>query len=153
MLTFRCRAILMILGSLVVIWGQTDSTTGIVDFFNRILELIRLGLFFGGVGWIVYNIVAWRTAEYSVTNLRVLGREGLIRRRSTDTLLTSVSDIRSMTPALCRMLGYGNVRIVSAAGEAGKLPPLRLLLVMDNLAGHLTAHLVVWLFEHARSPL
>ena len=33
------------------------------------------------------------------------------------------------------------------------LPPLRLLLVMDNLAGHLTPHLVVWLFEHGIMPL
>src|SRR5207244_11219546 len=34
-----------------------------------------------------------------------------------------------------------------------KLPPLRLLLVMDNLAGHLTARFVVWLFEHGIMPL
>jgi hypothetical protein len=34
-----------------------------------------------------------------------------------------------------------------------KLPPLRMLLVMDNLAGHLTAHFVVWLFEHGIMPL
>jgi len=33
------------------------------------------------------------------------------------------------------------------------LPPLRLLLVMDNLAGHLTPRLVVWLFEHGVMPL
>jgi hypothetical protein len=33
------------------------------------------------------------------------------------------------------------------------LPPLRLLLVMDNLAGHLTARLVVWLFAHGVMPL
>jgi hypothetical protein len=29
-----------------------------------------------------------------------------------------------------------------------ELPPLRMLLVMDNLAGHLTTTVVVWLFEH-----
>src|SRR5262250_1872208 len=34
-----------------------------------------------------------------------------------------------------------------------KLPPLRLLLIMDNLAGHLTARFVVWLFEHGIMPL
>ena len=33
------------------------------------------------------------------------------------------------------------------------LPPLRLLLVMDNLKGHLTASFVVWLFEHGVMPL
>jgi hypothetical protein len=34
-----------------------------------------------------------------------------------------------------------------------KLPPLRLLLVMDNLAGHTTPAFVVWLFEHGVMPL
>ena len=33
------------------------------------------------------------------------------------------------------------------------LPPLRLLLVMDNLKGHTTAGSVVWLFEHGVMPL
>jgi hypothetical protein len=34
-----------------------------------------------------------------------------------------------------------------------KLPPLRMLLVMDNLAGHLTARFVVWLLDHGIMPL
>jgi hypothetical protein len=34
-----------------------------------------------------------------------------------------------------------------------RLPPLQMLLVMDNLAGHLTASFVVWLFEHGIMPL
>jgi len=34
-----------------------------------------------------------------------------------------------------------------------ELPPLRMLLIMDNLAGHLTARFVVWLFEHGIMPL
>jgi transposase len=33
------------------------------------------------------------------------------------------------------------------------LPPLRLLLVWDNLAGHKTAELVVWLCQHGIMPL
>jgi hypothetical protein len=33
------------------------------------------------------------------------------------------------------------------------LPPLRLLLVLDNLAGHLTPSLVLWLFAHGIMPL
>jgi hypothetical protein len=68
----------------------------------------------------VYAIVAWRTAAYCVTNQRVLGHEGLIRRRSTDTLLTSISDVRVAVPAAGRVLGYGNIRIDSASGEAGQ---------------------------------
>lgn len=33
------------------------------------------------------------------------------------------------------------------------LPPLRLLLVWDNLKGHLTPTLVLWLFSHGVMPL
>lgn len=34
-----------------------------------------------------------------------------------------------------------------------KLPPLRMLLVLDNLAGHKTPKFVCWLFEHGIMPL
>jgi hypothetical protein len=34
-----------------------------------------------------------------------------------------------------------------------ELPPLRLLLVLDNLTGHLTPSLVLWLFAHGIMPL
>jgi hypothetical protein len=82
--------------------------------------LIRLGLFLGAIGWFIYNVIAWRTAEYYVTNRRVLGHDGLIRGRSTDTLLTSVADVRTEIPAVGKMLGYGNIQIVSTSGAAGE---------------------------------
>jgi hypothetical protein len=37
--------------------------------------------------------------------------------------------------------------------SAEGLPPLRILLVWDNLAGHLTPNLVIWLFHHGVMPL
>jgi DDE superfamily endonuclease len=33
------------------------------------------------------------------------------------------------------------------------LPPLRLILVWDNLAGHLSSSMVIWLFDHGIMPL
>ncbi len=36
---------------------------------------------------------------------------------------------------------------------AEQLPPLRMLLVLDNLAGHKTPELVLWLFAHGIMPL
>jgi hypothetical protein len=35
----------------------------------------------------------------------------------------------------------------------GPVPPLRLVLVWDNLAGHLSPELVIWLFAHGVLPL
>lgn len=37
--------------------------------------------------------------------------------------------------------------------SAENLPPLRILLIWDNLAGHLTPDLVIWLFHHGVMPL
>jgi hypothetical protein len=46
---------------------------------------------------------------------------------------------------------------VSGGGQStqGKpdLPPLRMLLIMDNLAGHKTPEFVIWLFRHGILPL
>ena len=112
-------AILMVVGAVAAAWLQGDTTTGVTGFVNRMLELLRLTLFLGGLAWIAYNVVAWRTAEYHVTNLRVLGTDGLLRRRSTDTLLTSIADVRTVIPWLGRMLGFGHIRIMSASGAAG----------------------------------
>ncbi len=36
---------------------------------------------------------------------------------------------------------------------AEKLPPLRMLLIWDNLQGHYTPEMIVWLFEHGIMPL
>lgn len=38
-------------------------------------------------------------------------------------------------------------------GLGEKLPVLRMLLVLDNLAGHLSASLVCWMFDHGIMPL
>jgi uncharacterized membrane protein YdbT with pleckstrin-like domain len=112
-------AILMILGSLVVAWLATDQTNGVMGFVNRVLDLLRLGLFLGGLAWIGYNIVNWRTAKYAVTNLRVLGHEGLVRARQSDTLLSTLSDVRVKVPAVGKMLGFGDVTILTSSGGAG----------------------------------
>lgn len=112
-------AILAIIGSLVLAWLQTDQTTGLVGFGNRILNLLEIALFLFGVGSIIYNIVAWRSAKYLVTSYRVLGDEGLLRKKSTDTLLQSISDVRYRQSAIGKALGFGDVQILSSSGEAG----------------------------------
>ncbi len=112
-------AVLMIIGALVVAWLQTPETGGLIGFINRVLGLIELALFLGGLGWIVYNLVAWRSSDYVVTNHRLLGQEGLLRKKETDSLLASITDVRSRTSFVGRTLGYGSVSILSSSGEAG----------------------------------
>jgi hypothetical protein len=113
-------AVLMLLGVVVLAWLEPSQPAGFLSFVWRLVDLIQLGLFLGAIGWIVYNIVAWRTAEYGVTTQRVRGREGLLKKRSTDSLLTSVSDVQSKSSVVGRSLGFGNIRIITASGDAGE---------------------------------
>jgi hypothetical protein len=113
-------AILMLLGAVAVAWAEPSSSTGLRGFIRALFDLLRTGLIVGGLSWIIYNVIAWRTAAYVVTTQRVLGREGLIRRRSTDTLLASLSDVRTVIPAAGKALGYGTIRIIASSGEAGE---------------------------------
>jgi uncharacterized membrane protein YdbT with pleckstrin-like domain len=112
-------AVLMIIGALVLAWLQTPQTDGIVGFFNRVLHLLEVVLMLGGVGWIIYNVVSWRSAKYLLTNQRVLFQEGLLRKKSAETLLGSISDVRMTQSFIGRKLGYGNIQIMGASGEAG----------------------------------
>src|SRR4051794_1170795 len=113
-------AIAMIVAAFLVSWIEPDATGGVLGFLSRSMELLQLGLFFGGAVWIIYNVIARRTAEYSVTNVRVLGREGLIRHRETDTLLSSITDVRTVSSLFGRACGYATLRITSQSGEAGE---------------------------------
>ena len=113
-------AVLMLLGVVLLAWIEPNQRSdGFLSFIWRIVDLIQLGLFLGAIGWIVYNVIAWRTAEYGVTTMRVRGHEGLLRKRSTDTLLTSVTDVEQKVSAIGRALGFGNLRIMTASGRAG----------------------------------
>src|SRR5262245_18023502 len=112
-------AALELLIAAVLAWLQTSDTNGILGFVNRLISLANIILVVSAVGMVAYNIIAWRTAEYYVTNRRVLGTEGLLRRRSTDSLLTAVSDVRTTIPLLGRTLGYGNLKLLTAAGDPG----------------------------------
>jgi len=139
-------AILMLLGVVVLAWLQPNQPDGFLSFIWRVVDLLQLGLFLGAVGWIVYNVIAWRTAEYAVTTLRVRGHEGLIKKRSTDSLLTSISDVMSRSGLIGRTLGFGNIKILTASGDAGddtftsmKAPDAFKKAIIEQKAGASTA--------------
>jgi hypothetical protein len=113
-------AIVLILAALLASWVEGDQTTGIIGFVNRVLGLFGTVLLIAAIGWIVFNVVAWRTAEYGVTTLRVRGHEGLVRKRSTDTLLTSITDIVSKKSMVGGMLDFGNIRVMTGSGDSGE---------------------------------
>jgi Short C-terminal domain/Bacterial PH domain len=112
-------AALLVIGGFVVGMISPESQEGITGFVRNLLDLLRIGLFIAGIGWIAYNFVVWRTAKFAVTNRRVLREEGLASRRSSATMLTSVTDVQSRVPFLGGRLGYGDLVILTQSGESG----------------------------------
>ena len=112
-------AIFLLLGALLIAWLAPENNGAITGFLADAMGFVKVLLLIGGIGSIVYNVVAWRTASYTVTSRRVLGRDGLIRRRSTDTMLASINDVRLETSVLGRCLGYGDIKIISSSGRVG----------------------------------
>jgi uncharacterized membrane protein YdbT with pleckstrin-like domain len=113
------KAVLLIIASLVLAWLQTEQTDGLIGFGNRVLGLLETVLMLGGILLIVYNLISWRSAKYMVTNMRVLGQEGLAHKRETDSLLASIADVRTRSSFIGRLFHYGSINIISASGEAG----------------------------------
>ena len=103
----------------LVLWYWNPSGDGILGFLWAAIAIARWVLLIGGIAWIVYNIVVWRTAEFAVTNLRVLRYEGFMQRRSSETLLTSVSDVKLNVGLVGKSLGYGDLQIFTQSGDAG----------------------------------
>ena len=109
---------LMVLGALFL-RAIAPSGDGFFGWVGGVLELIAVGLLIAGIGWIAFNIVAWRTAEFAVTNVRVLREEGLVRRRNSTTLLSSLSDVKTEVGFLGGRLDYGDLVILTTSGSAG----------------------------------
>ena len=103
----------------VLLMAFKPQFDGFLSFITTLLVWIQWGLLIAGIAWIVYNIVVWRTAEFAVTTLRVLRYEGFLQRRTSETLLSAVSDVKLDVGMIGKSLGYGDVKIMTMSGDAG----------------------------------
>ena len=116
-------AILLVIGGLIL-WslappGGEGLFGSIGGMLGTLMWWVGLAVIVIGAAWTVWNIVAWLSANFGVSNMRVLCYEGLLRKHSSETLLTSVTDVKLTVPALGGMLGYGDLTILTASGAEG----------------------------------
>jgi uncharacterized membrane protein YdbT with pleckstrin-like domain len=111
-------AILLLIGFVLIRW-ISPSGEGFFGAIGGLMDLIAWGVLIAGVVWIIYNIIAWRTAEFVVTNLRVIREEGLVSRKSSASLISSISDVQSRVGILGKQLGYGDLVVIGQSGSAG----------------------------------
>lgn len=113
-------ALAMIVGAFVVGFIRPDAEDGVLGLVSNLLGLLRTGLLVGGLGWIAYNIIVWQTATFAVTNRRVIRDEGLVSRRSSATILDSITDVQTRVSFLGKALGYGNLVIIGQSGRGAE---------------------------------
>ena len=72
------------------------------------------------VGVILFLLHAWRwwAQDYIVTNRRLMKVEGVFNKRSADSSLEKINDAILRQGVIARMLGYGDLEILTAADAA-----------------------------------
>ena len=79
---------------------------------------LGLALLVIGLLWLVQIYLAWYSQDYLVTNRRVIKVEGILTKRSADSSLEKINDAVLEQGILGRMMGYGDLDIMTAAEES-----------------------------------
>ena len=87
----------------------------LIDFVARAIQIAAIiGMLFAVVrfGW---NALQWWSEEYIITDRRVLQSEGIVNKRTSDSALEKVNDVVLVQSFLGRILGYGDLEIVTGS--------------------------------------
>ncbi|MEO5704456.1 MAG: PH domain-containing protein [Candidatus Limnocylindrales bacterium] len=83
-------------------------------FIRDMFGWVGLALLVVGLAWLTQIYVSWYAQDYLITNRRVMKVEGVLKKRSADSSLEKINDAVLEQSVLGRMLGYGNLDILTA---------------------------------------
>jgi uncharacterized membrane protein YdbT with pleckstrin-like domain len=98
----------------VAIYLDRMIGNGVASLVVWVLALVVM------VWWVVRPFLTWLTATYTITNRRLVTREGLVARRGHDIPLMRISDVAFDQGLLDRMLGCGTL-VISDASTHGSV--------------------------------
>jgi len=114
------RALLLIVAAVVVFVVSLNVTGGL----NTLLVYVALALLVVGLVWFGFYVVRWRAEAYLVTNRRVIKITGVLNKHAADSSLEMINDAVLDQSLLGRILGYGDLGILTGAKVDGdKAPP------------------------------
>lgn len=96
---------------LVVLLLFTDVRDTPRDVMNALVIVTLVG----GLLVLAWRWWEWRAQEYLVTNRRLLNTSGIINKRSADSSLEKINDAVLEVNLIGRILGYGDLKILTAA--------------------------------------
>ena len=88
------------------------------NIFRDLFGWVGLALLLIGLAWLAQIYLSWYSQDYLVTNRRVIKVEGILSKRSADSSLEKINDAVLQQSVLGRMLGYGDLDIMTAAEES-----------------------------------
>jgi uncharacterized membrane protein YdbT with pleckstrin-like domain len=110
----RVPWVLLILALVLIFLDLSLEQGTIRDLFG----LLGLGLLLVALVWLTVIYLQWMNQDYLVTNRRVVKVEGILSKRSADSSLEKINDAVLQQSLFGRMLGYGDLDILTAAEES-----------------------------------
>jgi Bacterial PH domain/Short C-terminal domain len=95
--------------------SATDDAGRLV---RNLFGWIGLALLVIALVWLLKIYLEWFAEDYVITNRRVMKVEGVLKKRSADSSLEKINDAVLEQSLLGRMLGYGDLDILTAAEES-----------------------------------
>lgn len=108
------------------------TTGGLLHFSGYTSIVLYMSLYFG-----ISSLISYKTSEFSLTDKRVIGKTGFLKRKSIDLLLDKVESVAIDQDILGRLLNYGSV-IVTGTGATKEIfhnitDPLKLRSEVNNI--------------------
>ena len=103
--------VLLALYSVLGTMAESNPNLGILGSL-RVILLFALLFPVGRVGW---DLVQWEAEQYLVTNRRVMQTAGIVNKKTSDSSLEKVNDVVLTQSVLGRVLGYGDLEIVTGS--------------------------------------
>ena len=108
------NTVLYVLAGLTL-WALAYVAFRTLPRFEEIGMLVLLVASLIPLGIAGYRFLRWRSEEYVITNYRIVQVEGILSKRTFDSALEKVNDVRMTQSVFGRMFGYGNIDIITGS--------------------------------------
>ena len=108
------RSILVLVGAVVVF----AIGLAIGGTFGQILAWLAIVLLVVGLVWLGTAVIRWLNEEYVITTRRVVQAGGVLNKHEADSSLDKINDAEISVPLLGRLLGFGDLEVMTAS-ESG----------------------------------
>ena len=108
--------IVVVLIFLIAAVGGEFAGAAAIAIFGVILAVLPLAL----QGFVILS-----TTEFAITNKRIIGKRGLIRRETLETNFSRVESVHLQEGLVGRVFGFGTLVVVGTGGTRNPFPCIR----------------------------